>query len=188
MPEIHIWWWWVLKRCLLLLAEGWGLVRLVLLTPESQVPVIFLIGLTVQMMEWFHWRAFEQGSPATLKGLPLKVLRYNFQSRWAKYSLAVSALVEIASLMFCRCTQRGSRLGFLAAYHKATRLSGGHRRGHLKFRLIKEKKLSRRVCAFPRVSGLGGERGQCWRSKWRGAHREYGLCSSTLFIKEEGTY
>lgn len=188
MPEIHFWWWQILKRCLLLLGQGWGQVRLVLLTRENQVREIFLIGFVVQMTERFHWRAFEQNSPATLKRLPLKVLRCNFRSPWVKCSLAVSALVEIASLMFCRCTQRGSQLRFLAAYHEAARLSEGHRRGHLKFRLIKEKKLSRGVRAFPGISGLGGERGQCWGSKWRDAHREYCLCSSTLVIKEEGTY
>lgn len=41
MPENHFWWWQILKRCLLLLAQGCGLVRLVLLTPENQVHVIF---------------------------------------------------------------------------------------------------------------------------------------------------
>lgn len=93
-------------------------------------------------MEQFLWRAFEHDSPAALKRLPLKALRYNFQSLWAKCSLAVPALVEIASLLFCRCTQRGSQLRFLASYHKSARSLGRgieHRQGHLKFRLTKRR-------------------------------------------------
>lgn len=61
-----------------------------------------------------------------MKRLPLNALRYNFRSLWAKCSLVVSASVEIASLILCRCTQRGSQLRFLAAYRKTMRCSGGH--------------------------------------------------------------
>lgn len=122
MLVVIFWWWQNLQRCLLLLAQECGLVILVLLTPTVKSMWFLQVAL------WSSWWSsfFECNSPAALKRLSLKALQYNFQSLWAKYPLAVPAQVKIASLIFCRWTQRGSQLRFLDTYHKASRPLGGH--------------------------------------------------------------
>lgn len=96
-------------------------------------------------------------------------------------------LVEIASLIFCRCSQRGSQLRFLAAYHKAVRHSGGApciTEDIWRSDLSKRRSWASGSTLSPMCPGQV-ECGASAVDQWRGEHHEYGLCSSTLLSKRK---
>lgn len=171
MPEVIFWWWQNLQRYLSLLAQEWGLVRLVLFTPDSQVPVISSSCFMVQLIE-----LIEHNSPATLKRLSLKPLQYNFQSPWVKWSLAVAAQVEIASLIFANGPKVDLSSGFWTLSVKPQSPWEGTE-GIWSSDFSKRRSWALESVLSLTLSGLDGGQGKCWWLNWRDAHHEYWLCS-----------
>lgn len=159
MPEINFCWWQILQRGLLLLAQEWGLVELVLLTPESQVHVISSSCFMVQLMEQFLWTQFTSYFGKVIT-----------EGTSVQFSVTMGKVLPCSPSSGRNCFSdnfadepRGDlSSGFWTLIIKPEGPWEGtmHHWGHLKFRFIWEKKLSPGVHVFPHLVWVGWRAGQ----------------------------